>query len=75
MAVTTMNKPVDVLDEMQTLKASGEPFAVTTVVRTVAQLDRAHERRPGAEHRDQKGRLCPGDPRRAPNAYTACVEF
>jgi len=36
MAVTTMNKPVDVLDEMQTLKASGEPFAVATVVRTVA---------------------------------------
>src|SRR5215475_5479659 len=31
-----MNKPIDVLDEMQTLKASGEPFAVATVVRTVA---------------------------------------
>src|SRR5215510_1128814 len=36
MAAATMNKPVDVLDEMQTLKASGEPFAVATVVRTVA---------------------------------------
>src|SRR5215813_1035236 len=36
MAVTTMNKPVDLLDEMQTLKASGEPYAVATVVRTVA---------------------------------------
>src|SRR5215470_5929941 len=36
MAVTTMNKPVDVLDEMQALKDSGEPFAVATVVRTVA---------------------------------------
>src|SRR5215470_2755710 len=36
MAVTTMNKPVDVLDEIKTLKASGEPFAVATVVRTVA---------------------------------------
>ena len=31
-----MNKPVDVLDEMKTLKASGEPFAIATVVRTVA---------------------------------------
>jgi xanthine dehydrogenase accessory factor len=31
-----MNKPVDVLDEMGTLKASGEPFAIATVVRTVA---------------------------------------
>jgi xanthine dehydrogenase accessory factor len=31
-----MNKPADVLDEIRTLKASGEPFAVATVVRTVA---------------------------------------
>ena len=31
-----MNKPADVLDEMKALKASGEPFAVATVVRTVA---------------------------------------
>jgi xanthine dehydrogenase accessory factor len=31
-----MNKPADVLDEIKTLKASGEPFAVATVVRTVA---------------------------------------
>ena len=31
-----MNKPVDVLDEITTLKASGEPFAIATVVRTVA---------------------------------------
>jgi hypothetical protein len=31
-----MKKPVDVLDEIKTLKASGEPFAVATVVRTVA---------------------------------------
>src|SRR5262245_42051514 len=31
-----MNRPVDVLDEMKALKASGEPFAVATVVRTVA---------------------------------------
>jgi xanthine dehydrogenase accessory factor len=31
-----MEKPVDVLDEIKTLKASGEPFAVATVVRTVA---------------------------------------
>jgi xanthine dehydrogenase accessory factor len=36
MAVTAMQKPVDVLDEMKTLKASGEPFAIATVVRTVA---------------------------------------
>ena len=36
MAVATMNKPVDVLDEIKALKASGEPFAVATVVRTVA---------------------------------------
>jgi xanthine dehydrogenase accessory factor len=31
-----MSTPVDVLDEIKTLKASGEPFAVATVVRTVA---------------------------------------
>jgi xanthine dehydrogenase accessory factor len=31
-----MEKPVDVLDEIKALKASGEPFAVATVVRTVA---------------------------------------
>jgi xanthine dehydrogenase accessory factor len=31
-----MSKPVDVLDELNALKASGEPFAVATVVRTVA---------------------------------------
>jgi len=31
-----MEKPVDVLDEIKTLKASREPFAVATVVRTVA---------------------------------------
>ena len=31
-----MKGPVDVLDEINTLKASGEPFAVATVVRTVA---------------------------------------
>jgi xanthine dehydrogenase accessory factor len=31
-----MEKPLDVLDEIKTLKASGEPFAVATVVRTVA---------------------------------------
>ena len=36
MALATMNKPVDVLDEIKALKASGEPFAVATVVRTVA---------------------------------------
>jgi xanthine dehydrogenase accessory factor len=31
-----MNKPADVLKEMNTLKAASEPFAVATVVRTVA---------------------------------------
>ena len=31
-----MTKPVDVLDELSALKASGEAFAVATVVRTVA---------------------------------------
>jgi xanthine dehydrogenase accessory factor len=31
-----MTKPVDVLDEVNALKASGEPFAIATVVRTVA---------------------------------------
>ncbi len=31
-----MEKPVDVLDEIKTLKEAGEPFAVATVVRTVA---------------------------------------
>jgi xanthine dehydrogenase accessory factor len=31
-----MNQPVDVHDEIKMLKASGEPFAVATVVRTVA---------------------------------------
>jgi xanthine dehydrogenase accessory factor len=31
-----MSKPVDVLDELKLLKESGEPFAVATVVRTVA---------------------------------------
>jgi xanthine dehydrogenase accessory factor len=31
-----MSKPVDVLDELNALKASGEPFAIATVVRTVA---------------------------------------
>lgn len=31
-----MTKPVDVLDELNALKASGEAFAVATVVRTVA---------------------------------------
>lgn len=36
MALITMNKPADVLDEIKTLKASGEPFAIATVVRTVA---------------------------------------
>jgi xanthine dehydrogenase accessory factor len=36
MSVATMSKPVDVLDELNALKASGEPFAVATVVRTVA---------------------------------------
>jgi xanthine dehydrogenase accessory factor len=36
MVRAVMNKPADVLDEIKTLKASGEPFAVATVVRTVA---------------------------------------
>lgn len=36
MPVATMTKPVDVLDELNALKASGEAFAVATVVRTVA---------------------------------------
>ena len=36
MGLATMNRPVDVLDEIKALKASGEPFAVATVVRTVA---------------------------------------
>jgi xanthine dehydrogenase accessory factor len=36
MAVATMKQPVDVLDELNAMKASGEPFAVATVVRTVA---------------------------------------
>ncbi len=31
-----MKQPVDVLDELNAMKASGEPFAVATVVRTVA---------------------------------------
>jgi xanthine dehydrogenase accessory factor len=31
-----VTKPVDVLDEVNALKASGEPFAIATVVRTVA---------------------------------------
>jgi xanthine dehydrogenase accessory factor len=31
-----MSRPVDVLDELNALKASGEPFAVATVVHTVA---------------------------------------
>ena len=31
-----MDKPADMHDEIKTLKASGEPFAVATVVRTVA---------------------------------------
>lgn len=31
-----MCKPVDVLDELNALKESGEPFAIATVVRTVA---------------------------------------
>ena len=31
-----MSKPVDVLDELNALMASGEPFAIATVVRTVA---------------------------------------
>jgi xanthine dehydrogenase accessory factor len=36
MMVATMKQPVDVLDELNAMKASGEPFAVATVVRTVA---------------------------------------
>jgi xanthine dehydrogenase accessory factor len=36
MMVATMRHPVDVLDELNALKASGEPFAIATVVRTVA---------------------------------------
>ena len=36
MGLATMNKPIDVLDEIKALKVSGEPFAVATVVRTVA---------------------------------------
>jgi xanthine dehydrogenase accessory factor len=36
MTVATMKQPVDVLDELNAMKASGEPFAVATVVRTVA---------------------------------------
>jgi xanthine dehydrogenase accessory factor len=36
MSVATMTRPVDVLDELNALKASGEPFAIATVVRTVA---------------------------------------
>jgi xanthine dehydrogenase accessory factor len=36
MMVTAMSPPVDVLDELNALKASGEPFAIATVVRTVA---------------------------------------
>ena len=31
-----MRPPVDILDEVKSLKASGEPFAIATVVRTVA---------------------------------------
>jgi xanthine dehydrogenase accessory factor len=31
-----MNKPVDVLEQLNALRASGEPFAIATVVRTVA---------------------------------------
>ncbi len=31
-----MKQPVDLLDELNAMKASGEPFAVATVVRTVA---------------------------------------
>ena len=31
-----MSNPVDVLDELSALRASGEPFAIATVVRTVA---------------------------------------
>jgi xanthine dehydrogenase accessory factor len=36
MSVSTMTKPLDVLDELNALKTSGEAFAVATVVRTVA---------------------------------------
>jgi xanthine dehydrogenase accessory factor len=36
MTVATMKRPVDLLDELNAMKASGEPFAVATVVRTVA---------------------------------------
>jgi xanthine dehydrogenase accessory factor len=32
----TVHKPIDVLEEMRALRASGEPFAVATVVRTVS---------------------------------------
>jgi xanthine dehydrogenase accessory factor len=31
-----MRSPIDILDEVKSLKASGEPFAIATVVRTVA---------------------------------------
>jgi len=34
--VATMSKPVDVLEELRSLKEAGEPFAIATVVRTVA---------------------------------------
>src|SRR5262249_8173628 len=33
---STMREPSDVLDEVKDLKAAGEPFAIATVVRTVA---------------------------------------
>src|SRR5262247_4663251 len=36
MEVAAMKHPMDVLDEVKSLKASGEPFAIATVVRTVA---------------------------------------
>lgn len=32
----TMHKPIDVIEEMRSLRASGEPFAVATVVRTIS---------------------------------------
>ncbi|MBX9587793.1 MAG: XdhC family protein [Hyphomonadaceae bacterium] len=32
----TASKPIDLLDEMRTLKETGEPFAIATVVRTVS---------------------------------------
>ena len=32
----SLHKPTDVLEEMRSLRASGEPFAVATVVRTVS---------------------------------------